>query len=487
MDFIHFETLGCKLNQIETESLAHAFSEAGFGIDHGDGGAGEDAGVAVEVASGADGEDLSEALYRTVGIEPATRHVELCVVNTCTVTGKAEQKARRLIRLLLRRYPAAPVLVTGCYAEVEGESIASIDPRVTAFPGTRKGELVDLPAWLVSRRLVHPEEPMALALSAFYAARREVGPELPSATFRLSTDDFFFHSRASIKIQDGCDNRCSYCRIRLARGKAVSLSPDEVLSRVKRIEDSGWGEVVLAGVNLSQYRSGGGDFADLLARILRETSRIAIRVSSLYPERIDEAILPMLAHARVRPHFHLSVQSGSDRILALMRRPYAAEAVVRAAERLRSIRENPFLACDIITGFPGETDGDFAETLALCERIGFAWIHAFPFSARPGTEAWDMRPRVPERVAGERLARLGELAAKGQREYADYWIGRELPAIVEGGKAAGIMVLTENYLTARIAQPIFHDGVLPERGVPLERGAQVRVVLEPNGRARLAP
>lgn len=438
METIHFETLGCKLNQIETESLAHAFAEAGYAVDQ------KDDEKLIEERS------LTESVYLPVGID----HIALCVVNTCTVTGKAEQKARHLIRSLLAKYPEAPVIVTGCYAEVEGAVIADIDPRVVVFPGSRKGELAALPAWLAARQMRHHEEPMLSALqdyTAHFAASDTDSLRTANGQFSLSTDNFLFHSRASIKIQDGCNNRCSYCRIRLARGKAVSLEPVEVISRIRKIADAGWNEVILAGVNLSQYRSDDGDFADLLARILGETDRIAIRISSLYPERIDDAILPHLANPRIRPHFHLSVQSGSDRILAAMRRPYTAETVFRAAEKLRSIRENPFLACDIITGFPGETGEDFAKTLEMCDKIGFAWIHAFPFSARPGTEAWLMKPKIPERIAGERVRALTALADKNSRAYRAYWSGRELEAIAEkSGPGEPVSAVTENYLSVQL-------------------------------------
>lgn len=463
MEIVHFETLGCKLNQIETESLAHAFAEAGFGIDL-------DGNEALPVER----VDI-DTVYRPVGMLQPSAQPGLCVVNTCTVTGKAEQKARRLIRLLLRRYPNAPILVTGCYAEVEGAAIAAIDSRISVFPGTRKGELATLPSWLADRRLIHPDENLASML-AFFCARRKPTGDLPQRTntFSLSTDTFHFHSRASIKIQDGCDNHCSYCRIRLARGRSESLAASEVLDRIRKIEEAGWAEVVLTGVNLSLYRSDGGDFATLLSRILRETRGIAIRISSLYPERVDDEILPMLAHERIRPHFHLSVQSGSDRILSSMRRPYTAETVYRAVERLRSVKENPFLACDIIVGFPGETEEDFAATLELCARVGFAWIHAFPFSPRPGTEAYRMRPRIPERIAGERVAILSALARESHANYEKYWVDRELPAIVEKSpRAAGISALTSNHLSVRLPP------------ADISAGTSILVRIAGNGKAQI--
>ena len=434
MATIHFETLGCKLNQIEIESLAEAFSVAGFTVE-----------------SGTSAAQRNQHTEKEIPL--------ICIVNTCTVTGKAEQKARRLIRLLLRIWPEAPVLVTGCYAEVEAQTIANIDPMVRVFPGSRKNELPDLPAFILKNLDSNTKTSIVNILDAFITTEKNT-----SAPFRLSTDNFHFHSRASIKIQDGCNNSCAYCRIRLARGKSVSLPLDEVILRINEIEQAGWNEVILTGVNLSQYQSQDNDFADLLERILRETKAIRLRISSLYPDRIDEALIPLLENERVCPHFHLSIQSGSDRILSRMRRPYTADIVRRAAENLQRIKENPFLACDIITGFPSETDEDFMQTLSLCTDIGFAGIHAFPFSPRPGTEAFSMKPHIPERIAGERVALLNTLAKKNHSAYQDYWIGRTVSAIVESNSAkAETSVLTENYLTL----------LIPKSDIP--QGSQVRI------------
>lgn len=461
METVRFETLGCKLNQIETESLAHAFAEAGFVVFGAE--------TLTDDEEGGTAETIAERRYRPVTVP------DLCVVNTCTVTGKAEQKARRLIRNLLSKYPGAPVLVTGCYAEVETDALEAIGPRVCVFPGSRKGELADLPRWLSDFRLIHPEAPVLAALEGFRDARRPAGETKAESTFRLATDDFLFHSRASIKIQDGCNNHCTYCRIRLARGSAVSLPAADVIAQIRRIEEAGWAEVVLTGVNLSQYRSDGADFADLLRRILDETKGVAIRISSLYPERVDEAMMEPLSDPRIRPHFHLSVQSGSDRILRAMKRPYSTETVYEAVSRLRHVKANPFIACDIITGFPGETDEDFERTFTMCQELGFAGIHAFPFSARPGTEAWSMKPRIPERVAGERVRRLGELAVAARAAYENAWIGKPLRAVIERGSDAGTeKVLTENYLSSRI----------PATGKPA--GSEVTVILTAQGEACLS-
>lgn len=444
MEIIHFESLGCKLNQIEIEAIAQSFAKAGFSPD-----------ISREIAHD---EPLS------AHENPQKQNVAplFTILNTCTVTGKAEQKARRLIRLLLKKYSFAPILVTGCYAEVEQQLIASLDPRIVVLPGSLKNSLVQLPHFLLHRQNLHPEEPIIESLCAFVTFAHDeqknniqnpsnkTSHRTASNNFALSTDTFIAHSRASVKIQDGCNNSCSYCRIRLARGKAVSLPITEVLTTIQKIEDAGWKEVVLTGVNLSQYSDGTKNFAHLLALIL-ENTKLAIRISSLYPERINEELAPLLAHERIRPHFHISVQSGSNTILKSMRRPYTSETVIKAVRILREVKNNPFIACDIIAGYPGETDADFAQTFDLCSKLNFTSIHAFPFSARPGTEAWDLKPKIPERITKKRVAQLIRLSHANKQDYENSWIGKPLKAIVEHSEKDGVLrLLTENYISCSL-------------------------------------
>jgi threonylcarbamoyladenosine tRNA methylthiotransferase MtaB len=273
-------------------------------------------------------------------------------------------------------------------------------------------------------------------------------PDIPDP-FRFNVKDFSFHSRPFLKIQDGCDHACSYCRVSLARGPSVSLDAETLLSRLAALEAAGHGEAVLTGVNLNQYRSKALDLPALLEYLLAHTHTIALRLSSLEPEGMTEPFLRVLAHRRIRPHFHLSVQSGSPLILEKMRRTYSPEAVETAVRRLRSLRDDPFFACDIITGFPGETPGEFAKTYELCRRIDFAWIHAFPYSKRPGTEAFSFKGPVPEREAVRRVEALISLARQGRAAYIRRWAGKTVEAIVEGSAANGsgrISALSENYL-----------------------------------------
>ena len=467
---VHFETLGCRLNQIESESAAVFFADAGFVVDM---------------------ESMTAAA-------PVPENVVLSIINTCTVTGKAEQKARRLIRLLLRKMPHACVLVTGCYAELEVEAIEAIDHRVCVLPGSRKDLLADIPLELkvhldsvsdvvqieitpfmknlVSRLCVEKPKPtniknrhsedeghdkgknhhhvhesqekkslLVLAkplknkdLSGFTPVAESKEASI-SPVFRLATDTFFAHSRSSIKIQDGCNCECTYCRIHLARGRAVSLDVAEAVRRVQQLEEVGHQEVVLTGVNLSQYRGlyqgqDGEEYlnlAGLLQKILENTHSIRIRISSLYPESVDEKLCAVISHQRIQPYFHLSVQSGSDAILKAMRRPYRSAQVYRAVELLRQAKDNPFIACDIIAGFPGETDEDFALTQAMCQTCNFAWVHAFPFSPRPGTPAATMKGQVTQSVVGQRVKWLTSFAIQSKCSYISMWKGQVVSAITE--------------------------------------------------------
>jgi len=249
--------------------------------------------------------------------------------------------------------------------------------------------------------------------------------------FDFKPDGLSFHSRGFIKIQDGCDNCCAYCRVRLARGRSASLTRTAVLERLRAFEAKGCAEVFITGVNITQYRDGETDLAGLLEFLLDGTGSICLRLSSLEPERIDERLVSVFSRPRIRPHFHLSVQSGSGAILKSMNRAYGLHTAEKAVTLLRSAKDNPFLACDIIAGFPGETESEFAETLRFCEKTNFAWIHAFPYSRRPGTAAFSFGDTVRDSEKTRRVEILGELALRGKREYAGAWLGKELSAVVE--------------------------------------------------------
>ncbi|MDR2576112.1 MAG: tRNA (N(6)-L-threonylcarbamoyladenosine(37)-C(2))-methylthiotransferase MtaB [Treponema sp.] len=418
-------TLGCKLNQLESEAIADSFQQAGFRL----------------------------APWDSCSSEP-----RIIIVNTCTVTSKADQKARRMIRKFLKDNPASCVIVTGCYAQLDTEEIMTLDEQSGCAGGkvrrlfvlgggegaaTAKSVLLGLPQYLLG---VTSAEPLSFILESWI--QNIAATAKNDSIFDFRPDDFSFHSRGYLKIQDGCDNACVYCRVRLARGHSVSLNREAVLERLRAFESKGCSELFITGVNITQYSDGDTDLAGLLKLLLDSTSNIALRLSSLEPERIDERLASVLRSPRIRPHFHLSVQSGSDAILQRMGRVYNVYTVEKAIAMLRSAKDNPFLACDIIAGFPGETENEFAATFGFCERTRFAWIHAFPYSKRPNTAAFSFGDPVRDSDKTRRVEALGELALRGRREYTQAWLGKELSAVVEKTPCGTrqCRAVSENYL-----------------------------------------
>lgn len=387
-----FHTLGCRLNQLETESLADAFRAAGF-----------------SVAANDDGADV-------------------IVVNTCTVTSMAEQKGRRMIRQAGRRGRGVPVIVTGCYAELEPERIADLGENVVVIPLTRKDSILDL-----ATRLAEHRDHLTVAdiVSDWKASLETAPPGAEKSRFRFAPGDFTFHSRASLKIQDGCDNECTYCRVRLARGKAHSLGSAEALSRAREIESAGFREIVLSGINLAQYRSEGTSFPDLLALLLEATQNVSFRISSWEPEAVDDAFLSIIKSDRVRPFFHLAIQSMSDPVLKAMKRRYSASRVKEAVSALRVAKPGAFFGADVIAGFPGETSIQADETLRALDDMDISWLHVFSFSARPGTEAFSMTPKVAESEISERTKALSALGERKRKAFAEASRGKRVKAIVE--------------------------------------------------------
>ena len=254
-----------------------------------------------------------------------------------------------MIRLVLEKCPKATIIVTGCYAQLSPEDIRNMDSRIAVLKGQIKSRLADVPV-LLRKRLETKEfnaVDFALELNNGLFAKQSEKKGFSENAFKLSTDSFIAHSRSSIKIQDGCNNNCTYCTINIARGHSVSLDAQTVIDRVVQLEKSGHAEVVFTTVNIGQYRGKYGndyiDFAHLLKLCLENTSKIAMRISSLYPEVVDEFFCEVIKNPRVCPHFHISVQSGSNSVLKAMARRYSAEDVVNACNLLKSAKNNPFL------------------------------------------------------------------------------------------------------------------------------------------------
>ena len=387
-----FFTLGCKLNQFESEAIADAFSLLG-------------ADILSDIASVQDNADIY-------------------VVNTCTVTSKSEQKARRVIRKIAKDFPNSAVIVTGCYAQLEREAINNVADNLVVVPQDKKEMLLKLPDFIF----------VNFNRTDFVKILKEIvdKPVFSENSFYTIKNEYIFHSRAFLKIQDGCNNFCKYCRVPLARGKSRSMEYSAVISNIKNLEKTGYREVVLTGVNISLYKSDAIDLILLIEKILNNTKKIRIRFSSIEPDSIEKRYLDIIDKERICSHFHLPIQSGSDSILASMGRSYSGNKVIEAVNILKSACVNPMISADIITGFPGETEQDFKDTCDLAEQAALSYLHVFPFSKRPGTAASKMKNIIPERISRERAERLRLLSDKLFSNYALLWENQKVKALLEG-------------------------------------------------------
>ena len=429
---VRIETLGCRLNQIESESAAQLFIESGFNV--------------------------------IFSIDDQDDNTRLVIINTCAVTQKAEQKARRIFRLALKNYKNAVVLITGCYAQLSKNQIEEIDSRIAVLGGQVKSRIAKLPELLKNNNLSPAD--FASLLKEQICSLPQIKPDFPEDSFKFAASSLQAHSRASLKIQDGCNNNCSFCTIHIARGHSVSLDVKAACERVQALENKGYDEVVLTTINIAQYKGlyVGEDgveqyynFAGLLKYLLSSTKKICFRISSLYPEIVDEEFCEVIRDPRVRAHFHISVQSGSNKILELMNRKYNREDVIKACADLRKAKPECFLACDIITGFPSETAEDFAQTMDLCNQCDFTWVHSFPFSERPGTPACGMKPKIPQSISQSRAKALNKWAVQQKTTYIQSFIGQPLSAIIEKQQPSSdpnsyvYNCMTENFIHCQVS------------------------------------
>lgn len=369
-------TLGCKVNQYETQYVLEALQGNGYRVT--------EAGAA-----------------------------DLYIVNTCSVTHEAEGKARRLIRRLLCDRPRYGVLVLGCFASRDPEALRRLGAQV---------------------RVVADKErlPEILAACGVRAWPRGIS-------------QFHGHQRAFVKVQDGCLLNCTFCIIPYVRPRFFSRPVAEIVHEVERLVANGYREIVLTGIHLGHY---GIDLSrgkpkehwsrlwHLLDRLAELPGEFRIRLSSLEAAEVRGDLLEACRrNPRICPHFHVCLQSGSNRILRAMRRRYRVESFVRNCEMLRQAFDNPAISTDVIVGFPGETEEDFAATLEVAERVGFAWIHIFPFSPRQGTPAALMPDPVPSHILQRRKEQLADLDRNLRQRYLESLVGKKLEVLVEKAEA----------------------------------------------------
>jgi len=382
---IAFETLGCKLNQAETETLARNFSDAGHEL--------------VKQVEDAD----------------------IYILNTCTVTQTADSKSRHLIRQARRRNPYARIVVTGCYAERAPLDLENLGEADIVIGNQGKTSLI---------KRLEREGYLTKTLSSSSRGANSI-----------------FRTRAFIKIQDGCQNFCAYCIVPYVRNHEKSEPDREVIEQVKQRVKEGCQEVVLTGTRIGAYSYSGLSLKDLVKRILSETDIRRLRLSSLQPQEFSVELLKLFRNNRLCPHFHLSLQSGSDSVLKRMRRRYTSGEYEKMAATIRALVPNVAITTDVIVGFPGETKKEFEESLNLCRRLNFARIHVFPFSPRSETEAAGMEVQVPVKIKKERTRLALELAEESARNFRERFSGEELDVLWEKQTGQGVWSgVTGNYI-----------------------------------------
>ena len=434
---VAFQTLGCKLNQHETESIAADFRRAGYTI------------------------------------VPFGETADAYIINTCTVTAKADRKTRNTVNRALRTRgetggspdsPASVVVVTGCFVETSPDVYQDV-PGLYLLDNRRKSAALEIVDAYLRGELVEPE-------------RHAPAP------FNFDTPSPVFRTRSTVKIQDGCNTGCSYCIIPVVRGRAISRPAAEVREAVRSNIERGYREIVLTGINMSRYTDADTDFPSLLRELLDLPGEFRLRLSSLEPELLTEPLLELIRHPHFMPHLHLCLQSGSDRVLSLMNRGYTRAEFAQALEAIRGVLPDFHFTTDIIVGFPGETDADFQASITAVKELGFGHVHTFPYSSRSRTRAAGMDAHLPESVKTERAQIMRKAAEVGKLRYRRSLLGREEEVLVErvvaGGSASGYgrryvpITLSESVNTLKVngvykvilselemsGEPVFHGHLL---------------------------
>jgi threonylcarbamoyladenosine tRNA methylthiotransferase MtaB len=412
---VAFDTLGCKLNQAETEALTEKFRNFGYHIVNSD------------------------------------EKFDVYILNTCTVTHIADRKARHLLRMAHRRNPEAVLVAAGCYAEQAANDLLNIEGVKFAVNNSEKMKL-----------------PQILRESGLLVTDKDI----------VTGNDFSANqrTRSFIRIQDGCNNFCSYCIVPYVRGREKSVSPEQVVKEINEKVSRGFKEIVLTGTEIGSYKYDGLTLKELIDIILKETAVERLRISSLQPQEVTPDLIGLWNDKRVCPHFHLSLQSGSDSVLKRMRRLYTTIDYLDAVSLIRSAAGDAAITTDIIAGFPGESDDEFTESYNFCKKIGFARIHVFSYSKRRGTAANIMPNQVSPQVKKKRSDSMLKLAEGSASAFHSSFLGKKLEVLWEqsdngiwnGYSGNYIKVYTAsggdltNLITAVLVTRLYEDGVWGE-------------------------
>ena len=370
---IGFQTLGCRLNQFETESLATQFMNNGYSI--------------------VDFNDPADAY----------------IINTCTVTSKSDRKSRNIINRVRKR--KSLVVVTGCFAE------------------SAKKELEESGITFVISN--DQKQNIFHTVDAYFNGEIESAGHLSPGVFNFPTASSIYHTRGTVKIQDGCNNFCTFCIIPFVRGRAVSRLPRQVLDSVKQTIDAGYKEIVLTGINISRYEHEKTGFTDLLEQILNLPLDFRLRISSIEPDSLTDHFISLFDHPKMCHHLHLCLQSASEEILLKMRRQYSYKQYAQFVEKVKKPYPLFNFTTDLMLGFPGESESDFKDSFNSISENNFGHVHTFPYSIRKGTRAERMPGQIPHKVKKERAELIRIESEKEQLKYRNKLIGKEDSLLVE--------------------------------------------------------
>ena len=401
-------TLGCKVNQYETQAMETILRQRGHQL--------------------VDFEEQADAY----------------IINTCTVTAVSDKKSRQAIRRCRRLNPEAVVAVCGCYAQTTPEAVEALEVDLIYGTGDRMQFLEDLESAVHGRQKVNVDEVMARRSFEF----------LPAGGLEGRT-------RCMLKVEDGCVNFCTYCTIPYARGPVRSLGLDQAVAEARRMEEQGYREIVLTGIEISSWGKdlrNGLSLIDLIEGICQAVPGLRIRLGSLEPRTITEDFCTRAAKLpNLCPHFHLSLQSGCDATLKRMNRKYDTARYLESCALLRQHFDRPAITTDLITGFPGETEEEFSATLDFIQRANFAAMHIFPYSRRSGTPAYDMPDQVPMAEKEARAHRAAQVAAQMEADYLAQYVGKTLPVLFEEEKDGLWRGHAPNYVEIRCKGEALHN------------------------------
>ena len=396
---ISFYTLGCKVNLYETEVVMNNFKKRGYVI------------------------------------VPFIEASDVIVINTCTVTNMSDRKSRNIIRQAVKNNPNCIVVVMGCYSQVKPNEVKEISGVDIIIGNTNKSKIVDLvEEYIRNKKTINLVE------------------DIKKVDFEdMNLDSFETKTRAFIKIQDGCNNYCSYCIIPYARGDIRSKEKDKVLEEANTLVKNGYKEIVLAGIHTGHYGKDNYnyDISDLLIDLCKIDNLKRIRISSIEITELDDKFMKILSNDKIVNHLHIPLQSGCDKTLKEMNRKYDTNYFYNKINEIRNIKQDISITTDVIVGFPNETEEDFNETYNFIKKVSFSKLHVFPFSKRDGTKAATMTNQISEEIKKERVKKLLELSKELETEYMSSFINKNLEVLIENNKDNIIEGHSTNYLLVK--------------------------------------